>query len=328
MKVTIKDVARETGYSKSTVSCALNGKNGVGGLARKEIIDCAKKLGYIPNIYAQSISSGSSNTIGVILRDITNPFYADVFCAIDEVVESKHYQTLFYNLADNPERIKKGLELFKGKMLSGIVIDYFGHDESVMKMILDLGIPTVIFGQIVNENISSVEADDIKGAKEAVNYAFKLGVPNIFYVTHKSHDVYNDRRKKAIQEQSKLLGYTFDHNNVIFVNKNEEFSEKIITNCPPNSLLICYNDSLACKCISELMKKKIYVPENYSVIGFDNLEIVPYSLTTIDIPKYKMARAAANILFEQIEDKNLPKKIIKFDSFLVVRDSVKNSKHE
>lgn len=198
-KITISDVAKASGYTKSSVSCALNGKKGVGENARKKIMKIADELGYTPNAYAQSISLGSSNTIGVILRDISNPFYANVFCAINEVAEEKNYQTLFYSLFDNPDRVQKGINLFKGKMLSGLIIDYFEQDQEMIKKIYELGIPTVIFGQFVDADICCVEADDVNGVDQAIDYIIKNGFKNVYYITHKSYDVYNDRRKKQLK---------------------------------------------------------------------------------------------------------------------------------
>lgn len=318
-KVTINDIAKRTGYSKSTISCALNGKDGVGEEKRKEIIKCAKEMGYTPNSFARSLSGRTYNTIGVILRDLTNPFYANVFCAIDKFCEERNYETIFYNLAGDSNRIITGLDLMKGKMVSGIILDFFGNDDHITEQIKQLGIPTVIFGFSIDKEISSVETNDENGAKKAVDYAVECGHKDIYYVTNKNNDIFNTRRSFAISQRMKELNLDFD-NHVINVEPST-CAKTIIENCPKDSVLICYNDVLACAVISGLMKEKMYVPEHYSVIGFDNLSIIPYSLTSVDIPQYEMATQASKLLFEQIEERKIER--IKLESQLIIRDSVK-----
>ena len=156
-KVTIKDLAKITGYSKSTVSCALNNKEGVGEESRKEIIRIAKEMGYTPNYFARRISSKDYRTIGVILRDLTNPFYANVFCAIDKLAEENDYETIFYNLAGDSRRTQCGIDLMKEKMVSGIILDFFGYDKNIVKSLVESSIPSVIFGLNVEADISCVQ---------------------------------------------------------------------------------------------------------------------------------------------------------------------------
>lgn len=321
-KVTIKDVARATGFSKSTVSYALNNRDGVGEDARQEIIRIAKELGYTPNYFAKQISSKNYRIIGVILRDLTNPFYANVFCAIDKLAEENNYETIFYNLGGDSERTLKGINLMKEKMVSGIILDSFGYDEEITQKLSDHSIPSVIFGLNVDADISCVQTDDVSGAREAVDYGVKCGYRNIFYVGRNSDDLFDRRRGKTIESYLASLGLPHE-NCLIYSSSKEKIAEIIAGKCPPDSLLICYNDVWACTVIQCLMKIKKYVPDDYGVIGFDNIGIVPFSLTTVDIPQYEMAEKAFGLLMEQIERGGETKKLT-LDSRLIVRDSVKD----
>lgn len=321
-KVTIKDIASISGFSKSTVSCALNNKEGVGEEARAQIIKLAESLGYTPNYFAKCISSKSYRTIGVILRDLTNPFYANVFCAIDKLAEENDYETIFYNLGGDSTRIQKGIDLMQSKMVSGIILDFFGHDEEVTRKLSASSIPTVIFGLNVNDDLSCVQTDDGYGARQAVDYAVKCGYKDIYYIARGGNDIFDTRRAECVEERVRFYGLDFS-GHVIPVSKEDEAVEKILNSCPQNSMLICYNDILACDVIRSLMKFKKYVPDDYSVIGFDNLSIVPYSLTTVDIPQYKMAEEAFELLKRQMEGGEERKKIT-LKSELIIRDSVKN----
>ncbi|MCQ2793557.1 MAG: LacI family transcriptional regulator [Bacilli bacterium] len=319
-KITIKELAKITGYSKSTVSYALNGKDGVGNNARKEIIEKANELGYFPNPFAQNISSGTYRNIGVILRDIKNPFYANVFSVIGRLCEKEGYEVMYYDLAGNPNRTKKGIEFLKQKMVQGIILDFFGNTEEVMDSILSLQIPVVVFGLNINDSISCVQADDENGARDAVDYSLKCGCRDIYYIGKNGTDIFDLRREKTIKERCEFYGLDFkDH--TFYIEKTDDIANEIIEKCPPDSLFICYNDVLACKVISSLMKKNKFVPNDYSIIGFDNIDIIPYPLTTIDIPKSQMSVEAIRLLFKQLNGGEKEK--VTLSSKLIIRDSVK-----
>ena len=320
-KVTISDLVRVTGYSKSTISYALNNKKGVSEKVRKEIINKANELGYFPNELAKNISSGNYRAIGVILRDLTNPFYANVFCALDKIAEENNYQMIFYNLAGDSSRISSGAKFMRGQMVSGIILDFFGHDKKVLNELKKAGIPTVIFGYNADDSFSSVQADDSFGAKEAVKLAYQNGIKNIFYVSRGNEDIYDARRLNAVKEETQKLGLVFS-SNVLYYDEKRDIADDILKKCPEHSLLICYNDALACEVIKSLTKEKVFVPDNYSIIGFDNLTIIPYSLTSIDIPKYEMAEKAFELLIDQIEN-NAKVRHVDLKCNLIIRDSVK-----
>lgn len=323
-KVTINDLAKITGYSKSTVSCALNNGEGVGEQAREKIIRVAKEKGYTPNYFAKKISSKDYRMIGVILRDLTNPFYANVFCAIDKLAEENNYEIIFYNLGGESKRIQSGINLMKEKMVSGIILDFFAYDKEVVAELVDSSIPSVIFGMNVDEDLSCVQTDDETGAKDAVEYGIKLGYKHIFYIGKRHDDMFDLRRAETIKRRLRFHGLSCE-NCLLYPNANEEIANTILENCPKNSLLICYNDIWACSVIQSLMKVGRYVPEDYSIIGFDNISIIPYPLTTIDIPQYEMAEEAFKLLLEQIE-KGGEKRKVTLHSNLVIRDSVKDLK--
>lgn len=321
-KVTINDLAKLTGYSKSTVSCALNNGEGVGAQAREKIIRIAREQGYTPNYFAKKISSKDYRTIGVILRDLTNPFYANVFCAIDKLAEENNYETIFYNLGGESKRIKSSISLMKEKMVSGIILDFFAYDKEIAAELAASSIPTVVFGINVDEDLSSVATDDKSGAQDAVEYGIQQGYRHIFYVGKKYGDEIDFRRADTIKKRLAFHGFSSE-NCLLYPCSKEQIAETVLNNCPKNSLLICYNDIWACSLIQELMAAGKYVPEDYSVIGFDNIGIIPYPLTTIDIPQYQMAEEAFGLLLDQIENGGKKRKVT-LKSKLIVRKSVKN----
>ena len=163
MKYTFNDISRISGYAKSTVSAALNNGPGVGSEARKKIQKIAEDLRYTPNELAKSISMKQYNTVGVIVRDITNPFYAKVCRAVEHYAEEYGYTTLIYNTDGRTDKIEKAIRLMQGKRVAGIILDVNGLDERIENFLKEKSVPCIVFGQN-SEYADSVEADDTAGA--------------------------------------------------------------------------------------------------------------------------------------------------------------------
>ena len=323
-RITIKELAIITGHSKSTVSNALNGKGGVSDKEREKILSKARELGYFPNALARKMSSGNYRTVGIILRNIGSPFYSDIFDIVDSVSKEHDYQILFYNLRDEEKNLSTALDFMRGQQVDGIILDSFGNNEEINKSIIESKIPTVIFGLNVIEDISCVQADDEGASRDAVDYAVSKGYKNIYFLSQGNNSYYEVRRLNAIKERVLFNGLPFDDHHFIHQEDISILVKEVIKSCPKNSLLMCYNDMFACRVISELMKHEKYVPKDYSIIGFDNISIIPYSLTTIEIPSKKMGEVAIKHLFDLIENEGAKKKKITLKAKLIIRDSVKD----
>ena len=282
MRLTISDIAKKTGYAKSTVSAALNNKPGVKPKTREEIQRIAAEMNYIPNEFARNLSMQTTNTIGIIVRDITNPFYAKICRAIENIASEHAYTTLILNTDGIREKELNAIRVMSGQMVSGVIIDISGKDTDLLMELNKFGLPFVVFGTTAGELAAdSVEADDYNGAYQAAEYLYSCGHRKIGFVHGGMESVYSQRRLRGIRK-------ALEHNGI------------------------------------ELEENGRQVPDDISIIGFDDIELMTFPLTTVQIPEYEMGEKAAELLFDKIMGKasGSPREIL-LDTELVVRKSVK-----
>ena len=323
VRTTILDICRASGYAKSTVSAALNGGKGVGDKARRKILTIAKEMDYTPNELARSISSKSYNTIGVIIRDITNPFYAKVCRALEEMADRQGYTILICNTDENPQKVGKAIRTMIGRCVAGIVLDVAVLDEFIESFLRENRVPCVVFGRSC-EFADSVEADDQTGLDQAVELLLANGHKKIAYIGPGAENMYSVRRYSAIRRrlESKDVQFSEIHCKSI-VNNIEAGYEAVINgfSALDCTAVIAYNDMTAVGIMRAFAEKGLSVPKDISIVGFDDIETIAFPLTTVNIPEYEMGMSAMELLLERIKGRKEIRHIV-LPTKLIVRGSV------
>ena len=323
MRATILDICRASGYAKSTVSAALNGGKGVGDKARREILQIAKEMDYTPNELARSISSKSYNTIGVIIRDITNPFYAKVCRAIEEMADRMGYTIFICNTDENPEKVEKAVRTMIGRCVAGIVLDLAVMDPFMETFLRENRIPSVVFGRGC-EFADSVEADDRIGLGQAVDHLLENGHRKFTYIGPGAENMYSARRYGAIRERLEKERVAFTELRCrSIVNNIEAGYEAVVAgfdrlDC---TAIIAYNDMTAVGVMRALTERGLRVPQDISIVSFDDIETIAFPLTTVSIPEYEMGVSAMELLGERIKGRKELRHIV-LPTKLIVRGSV------
>ena len=329
MRLTISDIAKKTGYAKSTVSAALNNKPGVKPKTREEIRRIAAEMNFVPNEFARNLSMRTANTIGIIVRDITNPFYAKICRAVENVASEHAYTTLLLNTDGMREKEQNAIKVMAGQIVSGVIIDISGNDMDLLMELNQLGLPFVVFGTTARElAVDSVEADDYEGAYQAAEYLYSCGHRKIGFVHGGLESVYSQRRLKGIQDALERNGSKLEDKYIFYQAKSIEegylVGKKLANTEDLPTAIIAYNDLVAVGIIRALEEKGLQVPEDLSIIGFDDIDLMTFPLTTVRIPEYEMGEKAAELLFNKILGKGggQPKEVF-LNTELVVRKSVK-----
>jgi DNA-binding LacI/PurR family transcriptional regulator len=329
MTINISDLARITGFAKSTVSAAMNNKPGVNSETRDKILKAAEQLNYIPNELARGLSTKTSATIGVIVRDITNPFYARMCRAIEQVAYKYGLTILISNTDGVPENEINAIRLMIGKMVSGIIVDISGNDLDLLFELRKSSIPYVIFGACQsNVDADCIEADDYKGAFKAVEYLISCGHEKIGFIHGGDDSIYSQRRLNGIKDAFLKFHVQFNDNYILHKAKKLEdgyqMGKRLMGMTDRPTAVIAYNDLVAIGLIKSFGEEGLQVPDYMSIIGFDDIELMTFPLTTIRIPEYEMGTEAAELLIQRINGSNAGKyqKII-LDTELIIRKSVK-----
>lgn len=334
----IKDIAKIAGVAPSTVSRVLNNRPDVNEDTREKILKIMDEYNYIPNNSARNLKIIESNTIGVLVKGIYNPFFSKIIQSIEEKIREKGYSmTLNYNYDDSND-IETAIELIKEKRLKGLVCLGGNFDDLDIEQIQSLSTPIVVASSNIIEKknrkaLSSVTIDNEKAAFEAVDYLCSLGHEKIGIITTGESDrsigrLRTSGYKKALEKHCiefdpKLLEigeYTFD--------SGYDAMNKLLDKNLGLTALFATSDIMAIGAAKAVLSKGLSVPDDISIIGFDDIEYTSYfhpSLTTIKQPQEDIGHESVRILFEILQEKKTHRHII-LETELVARDSCKATK--
>lgn len=327
---TIKDVAREAGVSVATVSRVVNNSDRTSLVARTAVKAAMKKLGYRPNANARALVSQSTNTIGVMIGDVSDPFFGGMVKAIDTIALQHGKHLLIGNGYHNANIEREVLELLINSRCESLII----HSKALTnKELIEFAseIPSMV---IINRYISElaercVALDNQKGSYLATEHLIKQGHKLIGYIcsNHKIEDT--ELRKQGYLDALKDYGLSHNENYIEYGSPDEQGGENAMTNLLsknlPMTAIATYNDYMAAGAISVLNENGINAPHDISVIGFDDSIIAKYlnpKLTTIRFPVQTMAEKATHMALRLAQKKAIQHDRQIFVPTLVHRASV------
>ena len=340
MRVTIKDIAKKCGVGVSTVSRAINNHPDINQETKTKIMLTIKEYNYIPNNSARNLKRSESNTIAVLIKGISNPFFNNMLKVFETEIQNHKYSFLLHRVEEQQNEVDIALLLVKEKRLKGIVFlgGFFSHSVEKLEQ---LKVPFVLSTGGVSDKIdlkyySSVTVDDFKESYKMVDYLCKLGHKKIAIIAAPKEDESIGKLRlsgylKALEDNNiamdkELIRYRKDTTIETFSMKyGYEVTKELLQSDASFTAVYAISDSLAvgvCKAIYDAGKK---IPEDYVVAGYDGLEIAYYyqpSITTIRQPVEEMAHETIRILFDII-DERIIKEHKTFDAELIIGQSTK-----
>lgn len=313
--VRLEDIAKHLKVSIATVSRALNNDERVRFKTKKTIQDKAKELGYRPNIFAKSLSSGKTQNIGVIIPRYDEAFFIEVCRGIDYFARKHNYKIQISSSRNSFSHEQELLNTFNSGMVDGVILS-FSHTTNSYHHIHNLikrNIPIVLFDNILTliEGAGHVRINDFEAAFQATEFLIKNDNKRIGFIGGvTSKTVFNQRflgYKKAIKKNRLCLDESLNFNCKSIYQEHEynelvHFLEKL--KVMPDAFF-CATDNYAILCIKALTRLKYNVPKDIEVIGFGNLfystMFVP-ELTTVAQPSFKMGKMAAEMLINKIKN--------------------------
>ncbi|KEI01074.1 LacI family DNA-binding transcriptional regulator [Clostridium botulinum] len=317
-KITMKDIAIKAGVSKATVSMVLNKKDSkISKETKEKITKLAEDLNYIPNGIARSLTTKKSQTIGIILPDIINPFFSEMARAIEDTANKLDYNVIFCNTDSNFEKEESYIKLLISKLVDGVIfITGRGNKES-LDILKQNNVSFVLVDRYIenNENYPGVYCLNKEGIVRGVEYLIKKGRQRIAFVTgNKDLSVSKQRIEGYIETMNKhdrnFEGLIFESD--FTLDGGIQITEEILQ-CNKNIDAIFYsNDVMALGGLKVLKRRQFIVPEDINVIGFDNIKISNFiepELTTIAQPIYDMGKKACELLIDVINNKDITKQV-------------------
>ena len=316
--VTIKDIARESGYSVSTVSRVLKNRNDVSPDSRKKIEEVVAKFNFVPNNNAKHLKQNNSKAIGVLVKGISNMLFASVVEEIQRMIEKTEYTLVVSYLDEDADEVEQAILLCRERKPLGLLF-LGGNPEYFHREFSGVDVPCVLVTNRANEmhfeNLSSVATDDIAAARCAVDQLFVAG--------HRRIGILGGDFDKSYTSHQRFLGceQSFsEHGAVLDVEhcyEKARFSfgsacramKRLIGKFPDVTAVFAMSDVMAIGAIRALRDLGYRVPEDVSVIGFDGTSLAEYynpKLATIKQQHQTLANRSIEILFGQIELKKEP----------------------
>jgi LacI family transcriptional regulator len=330
---TIHDVAEEARVSIATVSRVLNGTDYVSEKVRERVLAAAEKLHYRPNRVAQSLRSNRSQTIGVLVPQIDQLFFSKLTFAIQQALYENDYYTLVANTMETRQQEKQYLHMLLEQRVDGVLIVPTGHSQDAFDSLNSNGIPTVIIDRDVPglDTTDRVLCDNRQGAQDAMRYLIELGHRSICVIGGPAYSPPIQQRiagcKRAVEEADTPVDCDF------ITLELPEFElgystaiDRLDRDTRPTAIF-ALSDVTAIGVIHAARHLDIHVPDNLSVIGFDDIALASYSipsLTTVAQPIETMGTTAVDLLMERINDERDTHRTILFDLSLVVRQSTRH----
>ena len=336
--ITIKDIAKKCGVGVNTVSSAINNHPDISYETREKILQVIKENNFVPNSTARSLKCTQTETIAVLIKGIDNPFFQKMIKVFEEEIQHRKYTFLLHRVDSNQDEIEVALQLIKERKLKGIIFlgGWFSHDEKRLKQInVPFVLSTISMFEGVDKKIySSVSVDDVKESKKAVDCLCEYGHEKIVMLAAQPWDesisgLRVQGYKKALEERQipineNLIRYTFQEETAFTMENGYKLMKELLESDEEFTAVYAISDSMAIGASKAILESGKKIPEDYSVMGFDGLDIAYYynpSISTIRQPVEDMAKETSKILFDLIEN-NADNRHKIFDGELVVRQSV------
>ncbi|CAM4397941.1 MAG: LacI family DNA-binding transcriptional regulator [Paenibacillus macerans] len=305
--ISIKEIARLSGVSVATVSRVINDNGRFSDETRKKVMDVINKHHYETNFVAKSLRMNKSQTIGLLVPDISNEFFAAIVQEIERLFFEEGYSTIICNTAKSAEKEKEYLKTLEGKMVDGLIC--ISGQEEILTDILRRNVPIVCIDRRpkINKNVAFIESNHLEGGRLATEELIRKGCKNILLLTKRNNLSSVNERLKGYEEALKQYGFPIHEQNVVYIDEhsnNLEGARKVIQKALDADLsfdgIFATNDWLALGAMLMLQEKGYNIPEQVKIVGFDNNQISKYCnppLTTIDQDEAILAKHAyANLL--------------------------------
>ncbi len=314
--VTIIDVAREANVSPSTVSRVLNNAGTISPATVNSVYKAVEKLGYEPNMLARSFRKKETRTILILTPNMTNPYYSNILSGISDMSREMSYSSFICNTSAGTEQVKETLEMLPKHRADGAILLASEKGETWIRDFSE-AYPIVQCSEFDPEiPVPHVSIDNYKAAVEAVRYLIRLGHRKIGTISSVNHYLSTQLRLRGYQDalteagikpETRLIGYASKDYNYA---SGCAIAEKLLSMQDRPTAIFCISDVLAMGAINTAKKLGLRVPQDISIIGFDDVEqtaMFSPQLTTIAQPCYALGQKSAELLFMKLaRGENIP----------------------
>ena len=333
MNPTIKDVAKLAEVHPSTVSRVINDDSRISEKTKNKVLLIIKKLGYTPNAIARGLKIKRTYTLGILIPDITNPFFAEIARGVEDAANKNNFNVILCNTDDKLKKERTYLEILKGKRVDGLIL---GTAHLKDKSILELEMKKFPY-ILISRNIEGLDknciiVDDVEGGMMATEYLIKLGHRRIAHITGplKTRSALNRLKGYKLALKKYNIEYMDElvEEGDFRIKGGYQAMKKFLKLLEPPRAIFAANDLLALGAMQAIQKKNFHIPEDFSVVGFNDIELASFvypALTTIRQPMLEMGELAVKMLLRIIEEGEFNQRKIVLKPKLIIRESCKKN---
>ncbi|AEX84868.1 transcriptional regulator [Marinitoga piezophila KA3] len=327
-RINIKDVAKEAGVSISTVSRVINKSAPVKEELRKKVEEAIKKLEYKPSIVARSLRKGKAKTIGLVIPDITDPYFPHIVKGIEDYLKKEDYTLLLSNSGQDLEQETKIIETFESNHIDGVIFIGSGLTNPYLKHLKERGIKVVYLDRILKGiDVSYVVSDNKQGMHDLLQYLYDTNHRSFHFVNGNENTFSAQVRYEAFaefMEKNNIKSYKHIYSCFSY-DAGYQYGKEIDLKKLPD-VIMGGNDLIAYGLMDALDERGVKIPDDVSITGFNDIPFSRHykpSLTTVRQPIYKMGYTAANLIIQIINSDGPVFKGIVLKTELIVRNSTR-----
>jgi LacI family transcriptional regulator/LacI family repressor for deo operon, udp, cdd, tsx, nupC, and nupG len=326
--VTIKDIAKAAGVSHTTVSRALKGHSAISAKTTSRIQKLAQEMGYMPSAVAQSLLSQRTQTIGMVVTTIADPFIVQIVEGVEQVAQAAGYSVFLSSSHNNPDQELAVVETFHRRRVDAIIVTSSRLGSVYSSQLDQIKIPIVLINnQEEGDYLHSVGVDDVQGAQLAVEHLLSLGHRRIGYIGAANRPKSNRRRLDGYKAALEKAGFTPDPGLIFSPSSAKGDVERGRLGLEPLikagvTAVFCYNDLSAIGLLLACRHRDITVPQELSIVGFDDIEptlFVTPPLTTVHQPRPDLGRLAMKMALDLLNEQEVQDQMLACE--LIVRQS-------
>ncbi|HHW48115.1 MAG TPA: LacI family transcriptional regulator [Clostridiaceae bacterium] len=314
MKATLKDIAEHLNVSVSTVSRVINGKGRVGKETRERVLEAIKELNYQPNEIARSLKRQSSRTIGVIVPDISNAFYANIIKGIEKVARENEKSIIVCNSDENITLEEEYVQLLAQKQVIGLIVASVGGNAEVFKQYRQHGLPIVFIDNLpkIEDNYDFVAIDNYKASYKLAEHLIEQGYRKFAIITGPLNQSTASERQegfiKCLKDNGIEINYKFIASGEFKLESGYSIMKKWLKGIDKPMALFAANNFIAYGAIKAINEEGLKIPEDIAVVCFDAVDVtglIKPQITSVNQPAFDIGTIAANIIIRKEKNKKV-----------------------
>ena len=328
-RITIEDVAELAGVSRQTVSRAINDKGEISQQTKERVMMAVEQLGYRPNRLAQGMVTQRTYTIGLIISNITNPFFPEVTRGVQDAAQAKGYNVFLCNTDDTADIEIQELHSLAAQGVDGIILFSHQASDADLTAFADNYHPIVVINRLFQHpNASVMMVNNYRGARLAADYFIDQGHTHLGMLTNNSSSYSQARRVRGFQERIQERGLLLPDDCIATapatLEGGRQAAHQLLDGHPQITAVFTYNDLMSLGAIRACRERGLHIPHEVAIIGFDDISFAAMatpSLTTIHVDKYAMGKQAVDRLIAMIEAPGTPLPVVEIEVELMFRES-------